>query len=232
MFESLQFSIVDMTPYSRPIYFDMIGLYNKAVWPMHVLAMILMFWLLLISIRPGQHRVSSAFWILGAAWLWTGWIFHMQYYSSINWAGVAFGYLFLIQGGLLLALACIPVTPVWNVSKKWPVLAGRLLLILAIVAYPLTGLLEQRTLIQLDMFAMTPTPTLMATLAFLLLLEGRIKYALVVIPLLWAFISASFAWTIQLLEVYAILLVMFVWLMSMVTDIIKFTMSKLQSKKQ
>lgn len=226
MFELFQFSIFDMTPYSRQIYFDMFGLYNQKVWPIHIPAMLMTLWLLYICFRPEKHSASVVFMILSVAWLWNGWVFHIQYYSDINWAGEIFGYLFVAQGIVLLAVGSLAKMPIWKLSQSWEVKAGRILLILVVLLSPIVGLLEGRTLAQLGWFAITPTPTFLGTLAFLLFVKGRVRYGLAAIPLLWGFISAGFAWSLKLLDTYAILIVLCIWLIIVGKKIIKLMVNK------
>lgn len=214
MLELLQFSPSDMVLFSRQTYIEMMGLYNQAVWPTQVPAMGLALWLLYIGLTPGRHSIRVVFLGLGVAWLWSGLVFHMRHYSTINWAAPAFGYLFAVQGCLLVAVGCLPKTPVWRVPQKWLVRVNQALLILAVLVYPLAGLLEGRTPAQLEWFAITPAPTLIATFALLLFVTGSLRYWLVVIPGLWGVISGSFAWELQLLETYAVFAALLVWLMN------------------
>ena len=101
-------------------------------------------------------------------------------------------------------MGCLFKTPVWRVLQKWLVHVNQALLILAILIYPLVGLLKDREPAQLEWFAMTPAPTLTATLALLLFLAGHFRFWLVLIPTLWSLVSVSFAWELKLLEIYAI----------------------------
>lgn len=201
MLELFQFSLLDMTPYSRQAYFDMIGLYNHAVWPAQIPALVLGLWLVYFA---GRQNARGIFVGLGVAWLWCGWVFQMQYYATLNWAGDMFAYLFLAQGGLLIAAGVLAKKPQWITTRTTRVYAGRSLLVFAILFYPPAGLLEDRTFPQLELFGLAPAPTLLTTFAILLLVGGPLRYGLAVIPVLWSCIAVGFAWTLGLFEAYAI----------------------------
>ena len=226
MLELLQFSLSDMVMYSRQTYIEMMGLYNQAIWPTQVPAMALALRLLYIVLNQGRQNIRVVFLGLGVAWLWSGLVFHMRHYSSINWAAPAFGYLFAVQGFLLIAVGCFPKAPVWKAPRKWLVWVNQALFIMAVLVYPLACLLEGRTPMQLELFALTPAPTLIATFALLLFVDGHWRYWLVLIPVLWSFISGSFSWELQLLEAYAVFTALLVWLMNVGSEVFRLNMRK------
>jgi hypothetical protein len=220
--ELLQFSLLDMTPYDRQSWFNLLAAYHRAIWPLQLPAL-----LLLIAVPAGvlrQHKsgikpsVASrlVLALLGLSWLWCGGVFHLSYFSALNWAAQLFGVVFLVQGGLLLLAAALLRTAhqvALNSPRGW---LGMALLLTGLLIYPLSGLPEGRTLLQLEMFPLMPAPVTLVTVALLMLLNSAWRYGLVIIPLLWGVVSAAFAWTLGLAEFYFMAGALLLWLVSMV----------------
>ena len=215
----LEFSLLDMTPYDRETWFNLLADYNLAVWPAYGLAFFLTLILLLALFKLGT-QTSASIWarlplsILAASWIWTGAIFHMQYFSQLNWAASWFGLGFIIQGFMLL-IAAFSLKPIW-VSLTTP--RGRLvlsLLVLGLVIYPLSGFFDNRRFAQLEWLPLLPTPVTLITFATLMGLKTKWRHVLILIPIVWAIISAAFAATLGLLEVYFLAIVILMWGLSL-----------------
>jgi hypothetical protein len=211
MSELLQFSLLDMTPYDRQSWFNLVGDYNQAIGWTYPIALLLTLVLLGLLFRPPKtvgvsQSVRWVLALLGASWLWCGLVFHAQYFSDLNWAASWFGWAFVLQGVLLLLAAIFIKAASWvSLSSK----RGRLAIILlltGLVVYPLSGLLEGRTLMQLEWFPILPAPVTLVSFALLILLGSQWRHALVLIPILWAVVSAAFATTLGLLEFYFMVL--------------------------
>ncbi|MEZ5534448.1 MAG: DUF6064 family protein [Thiolinea sp.] len=217
MSELLQFSLLDMTPYDRASWFNLIEGYHQAIWPLQLLVLLLMLGLSVIMPQRVAHaatghaatRLTLAF--LGLGWLWCGGVFQLQYYAGLNWAAPFFGIIFILQGGLLLILAILRRTAAWVSLQSWRGRLGLIMLLVGLFVYPLIGLAEGRTLQQLEIFPLLPAPLTLVTLALLLMLNTLWRYALVVIPVFWALISAAFAWTLGLTEVYFMAGALLLW---------------------
>lgn len=206
------FSLLDMTPYNRTVYFDMLGEYNRTLWPVHFFVMFFGLYLIFILIKEKKRLFKIVLPILGMAWMISGWQFFIETYSSINWAGTYFGYLFIIQGVLLILSGLIfnlSVTQslIFKLKRVMP-----MVLLVCLLMYPLSGLWDGRKWQELEYFALTPEATLIFSMIFLLLINERIKYLLIIVPIIWSVISISFAITLDLSKFYWILAVLSLWL--------------------
>lgn len=218
MSDLLQFSLLDMTPYDRQSWFNLVGDYNQAIWLAYPVALLLTLVLLRLLFTATQdinanQSVRLIFAILAASWLWTGAVFHAQYFTNLNWAAPWFGWMFVAEGCLLL-LAAVFMKSASFVSLSS--LRGRLalfLLLIGLVIYPLSGLLEGRSYTQLEWFPLLPTPVTLVSFALLMLLKTRWRHALVIIPMLWGVVSAAFATTLGLLEFYFMTGAIVLWLL-------------------
>lgn len=221
MSELLQFSLLDMTPYDRQSWFYLVGDYNQAVWLAYPLALLLTLAMLGLVFRPAKwlgrdQSVRLVLALLGAAWIWTGAVFHTLYFADLNWAAPWFGRAFVVQGALLLLTALLLKSASWVSPSS---LRGRLalfLLISGLVIYPLSGLLEGRAFLQLEWFPLLPAPVTLVSVACLVLLKTRWRHALVIIPLVWGVVSAAFAITLGLLECYFMAGAIGLWLLHLI----------------
>jgi len=202
MLDWLQFSILDMTPYSRQGWLELIESFQQDYTYIPLVSLLCAALLAFMILRPPfpeAARLVLAF--LAFAWFWCGWVFQMQYHASLNWAAPQFGWVFIAQTALLTLAAIFAKSLLWGsleIRYQWP---SFLILLLALL-YPLIGLIEGRTTPQIEWLGLMPTPTTLATLGILMLLGGRTLWLLMPIPVLWALVSAAFTWKLDLFEPY------------------------------
>jgi hypothetical protein len=108
-------------------------------------------------------------------------VFHAHRYSTLTWTARYFAWTFGLEAALLFGR---PLA----FEKR---LAGRAIFAFALLVQPLTGLAFGRTWPQLEIFGVAPDPTAIATLGVLLLTVGRVRWELLVVPLLWCGISGA-----------------------------------------
>ncbi|PWQ93169.1 DUF6064 family protein [Leucothrix arctica] len=213
----LQFSLLDMTPYDKQSWFNLVGGYNQSLWPFNLLAVLFTLSVPLLIAR-GSARLGLL--LLGVSWLWCGGVFHWQYFSNLNWAAPWFGWVFIVEGTLLILAALFLKQGAWiSLSSPCAWLASFMVL-LALVVYPLSGLLEERTLTQLEWFPLLPAPVTLVTVALLVLLNSRWRHLLVVIPLLWVVVSGAFASTLGLLELYFMVGTILLWFLHLINLVV------------
>ena len=236
MFESLQFSLLDMTPYNRQSWFNLIGEYNQAIWfvfPIALVIILLMFKLLFKSLNTAsdeKHQKSTR-WILtllGIVWMWNGAVFHAQYFTNLNWAAPWFGGLFIVQACLLFVIAFF-MSSAWRLTiDSLRRRLGLTLLFIGIVIYPLSLLFEGRSFSQIEVFPLHPTPVLLVSFALIIMLNSAWRHAIALIPIVWAIISGAFAMSLGLIELYFIAAALLMWSISLLIHLF----SKLRRKNK
>ncbi len=194
MGELLTYSLADFIPFSRDTYHRLFELYNDAVWPAHIVALLLGV-VLLALLRwgggRGRDRLIAA--IIAAAWLWVAVAFHLARYESILLAAPFFAYAFAAQAGLFLLLGTAWGTlrfPRGGARRDALALA---LIVFALAVQPLVGLLAGRALGGLEVFGLAAAPTVVATLGLLLLARGWARWPLLLLPVLWAVVEGALA---------------------------------------
>jgi len=223
IWDLLSFSLADMTPYDRTTWFSLIGDYNHAIWlalPFALGSTLVLLHALYTSNAAAVERKSRnvPFIILASGWIWTGAVFHIFFLAQLNWAAPWFGWLFIAQGVLLLAAAFFTKVTFWSKLSSWRVRMACLMLIAGLFIYPLIGLIEGRDWDQLETFPTTPAPLTLVTFAILILLKSRLRHILAFIPLIWAVISAAFAATLGVFEVYALGGAILIWIIFWMAD--------------
>ena len=175
------YTLSDIQSFSLHSYYRLFELYNRAIWPAQLAALLLGLAVLGFLLRaPGrQGRVIST--LLAACWLWVAIAFHAHRYSSLTWLARYFAWGFGLQAALLFGRRLA-------FERRF---AGQAVFAFALLVQPLIGLVAGRTWRQVEVFGVAPDPTAVATLGLLLLAAGRVRWELLVLPVLWCAVSGA-----------------------------------------
>jgi hypothetical protein len=195
------YTISDFLLFSRRVYYRMLVLYNRAIWPAHVFALAAGV-LSVLALRLGTRQSSRGiFLFLVLAWGWIAWGFHLNRYASINWAAVYAFIAFAVQA-LILGIAALP----GSLVLSWPRLLvswlGLGIYLFALIVYPLIAVFSGRGWYEAELFALMPDPTALGTLG-LLFLGNRLGLLLMPIPLLWSVLAALMLYGLGAPEAWA-----------------------------
>ena len=175
-------------PFTTDHFLRIFSDYNQAVWPAQVLwnacaliAIILVIW----RKRFSGQGISL---ILGLLWIWMGVVYHWLFFSSINKAAIVFGALFVVQGLLCVWVRVFQNRLSFNRPKGIPGIAGGILVVYALLAYPLIGNTLGHAYPHSPTFGL-PCPTTIFSLGILLWMNRRPSLYLIAIPLLWSIIG-------------------------------------------
>lgn len=198
MSEWWTYSLSDFLLFAPRTYYRLFELYNADVWPLHILALGLGIVIVVVLLRGGgggeRHGRAVAA-ILAAFWLWVAWAYHAERYATINWAATWFAAGFAVQGVLLLWIGLVRGQLRFGAAGDAAARAGLGLFLFGLLLQPPVGWLAGRTVTQLEAFGMAPDPTAVATLGLLVLAEGRVRWELLVLPVLWCLVSGATLWT-------------------------------------
>lgn len=186
------YRLEDFIPFTSEVYWRLLERINDSFWPLHVLTVGLGLTAVFLALR-GRMRIALI--LLAPAWISSGIIFHLVYYSELNWAAPWFGWAFVAQAALLLAGAAFtgrrPEHQEQNLrpggAATW---IGAAIAALALLAYPLLALAIGPGPTHAEAFGLHPDPTAIATLGILLILSrGAGTWLAIPIPFLWCLIS-------------------------------------------
>lgn len=180
------YQLSDFLLFSPETYFRLFELHNQALWPWQVAAILAGFAMLAVIGQPLALLFAGAAWLL-AAWLWL-----YQSYATINWAAEWLAGGFVLQGLLLWVYAFDrELQPISGPGRS----VGFMLVICALILQPLLPWMLGRPWQQGEVFALTPGPTVVATLGLLLAL--RAPWLLLVLPLIWCALDGATLWTMK-----------------------------------
>ena len=177
----------DFLLFNTRTYYRLFERYNREVWPLQIVAIVAGIAILILALRGRWPRVIAA--ILAASWLWIGWAFHWKRYSTIQIAAKYFAIAFFIEALLLIVIGVA-----LNRFAARPNRLGIALFAFALFIQPLIGVLMGRSWASIELFAITPDPTAVATIGIVL---GARQRLLAIIPILWCVFSAVTLWTLH-----------------------------------
>jgi hypothetical protein len=189
------YALSDFLLFSPRTYYRLFEIYNAAIWPAQLVALAAGAVVLHLAASGGPRSRRAAVAILGAAWLWLAFAFHLERYATILWLAPGFAAAFAVQAALLTGVAAIgetlptsgpPVAPArWRSRIAWGLVA------FGVVVLPLAGpLLLDRPWRQIELFGVAPDPTVIASLGILVAGgRGARRSLLLAVPLLWCLIT-------------------------------------------
>lgn len=190
MSEWWSYRLSDFLMFSPSVYWRLIALHNEAVWPLHVVAVALGLATLALVLRPPSWQGRAIVALFAAAWAWVAWSFLWSRYATINWAIVYVAPLFAIEAALLAWAGFARPGLRFRLGADAASVFGAGLSVYALLLHPLVGT-ALRGPTAGEVFAIVADPTAMATLGLVLLAEGRARWELLAIPVLWCLLSAA-----------------------------------------
>ncbi len=183
--------------FSPRTYYRLLELYNLAIWPAQLAGMAigLAIVALLIGKRGDRDRIIAG--LLSVCWLWVAWEFHYQRYAQINWAATWFAAAFAFQALLLVVVGVVAGRFVLQPASAGKLWIATSIVAISVLGYPLLAPLAGRPWTTVETFGVAADPTAIASVAVLGLVRGRIRWLLLVIPLLWCAISVATLWAMN-----------------------------------
>lgn len=186
-------------PFSTEDFLAVFRVYNLTVWPAQIALYLLAFILVFIAVSGFRWHHWGVSIGLAVLWAWMGAAYHLAFFAEINPAAQVFGGLFLVQAVLWIiwarrspALSFKPVD-----GPRFVIGAG--LLMYALLVYPLLNLILGHGYPHMPTFGL-PCPTTIATFGFLIWATPRPPWFVWIIPVLWAVIGTSAAFTLGIHE--------------------------------
>lgn len=185
-----------MLPFTAEVLFSSFETYNRALWPVPILALALALAIILLMLRPvrGGDRAIGA--LVTLAWLWVGIGYHFLHFAAIDFTAPVYGAFFVLEG-LLFGWTAVVRRLAFRFGADPFGWAG-LALTIAALTWPLIDWLFGHGWQSLRVVGLAPSPTAGFTLGLLLLSEGRAPLHLAVIPLFWTLVAGATAWILAI----------------------------------
>lgn len=202
----------DLLMFSPSIYWRLFESLNRQAWPwalalLAATAVLGVWWVRsglvhrLNRAHPATARAAVA--LMAFAWAGVAWAFFWQRFAPISTAGETFALSFVGQAVGLALLALSPGLR-WATSLSQRTGIGLALAAWVLVGHPALAAVFDRPMAQAEWPGLAPDPTVLATLAVLLLLDAPkhgfthgLQRALWVMPLLWCAITGVTLWTLN-----------------------------------
>lgn len=201
MSEWWTYRLSDLILFSPDTYYRLFALYHHRIWPVQLVVLGLGAVALYAATRPARSPSSRGrvvCMLLAACWLWTGVMFHLLSYATINWAARYFGAGFLIQAGIL---AWCGVRGRFALERNHAAIALAALVAVAVAA-PVIGVVSGREWDQVELAGLTPDPTAVATIILLGLSTPRLPKLALVIPLAWCLVGGLTLYALGSIEAW------------------------------
>lgn len=175
-------------PFTIEQFFSVFRDYNLSVWPMQILLNILAAVVIFSAIKKYKFNNEIISGILGFLWLWTGFIYHLIFFTGINKAAYIFGALFIIQGILFIYSGIFRKAFIFEFKKNVYGITGIVFVLYALIIYPVIGNISGHTYPDNPTFGL-PCPSVIFTFGILLWTNKKIPLYIIIIPLLWSVIG-------------------------------------------
>ena len=183
--------------FSPRTYYRLIELYNLAIWPAQLAGIAIGLAILGLLIGKRRHCERIIAGLLAVCWLWIALAFHYQRYAQINWAATWFAVAFGCEALLLVVVGVLANRFAFQTARGGVAWLATSIIAVAVVGYPLLAALTGRPWTAAEMFGVAADPTAIASVAVLALVRGRIRWLLLVIPVLWCAVAAATLWAMN-----------------------------------
>ena len=194
-----------MLPFTHQQFIFVFSVYNGAIWPLQPIVHAAGLLMLALLLRPSRGSDRYSLVLLAAMWIWTGFVYQIGFFSTINPIALAFGAAFVLEGVLLLD-AAVRGRIAFGTSRGLRRSTGWALLIYSLLLYPLLGIELGAEYFELPAFGLTPCPVTMTTVGVLLLASSPVPRRLYVIPVTWAIVGGSAAGLLRMPQDWVLLL--------------------------
>lgn len=197
MSEWASYALEDFLMFSEPTYFRMFELHNATWWPAFIVGV------LGLGAAMFYHRFSLMLLTAACIWAFVGYAFVYHQFAPIfpyaEYLAWGFGW----QAVVFALLAFEDDMLDWQMDQGYRTGLGVGSLLFALYVNPLLFLFSERKFASIELFAVAPDPTVLATSALLLLFGGRGRWLLMPVALIWSVFSVLTLWT---LGIYAMLI--------------------------
>ncbi len=187
MGEIISYSLSDFILFTDKVYYRQFELYNHAIWPLHLISIVFSLVIIYALWKKPAWAGRLIAVLLTVSWVWVAWAFLFERFYQIHVVANWYALGFVLQAGLITWYGVIKNQFALFVQSQPRINIGLVLLFISLIIYPFIAFITGRSWLQFEMFALTPDPTVLATLAILTLC--KVSSVLYVIPIIWLLIS-------------------------------------------
>ncbi len=184
-------------PFTKESFLQLFVLYNTSIWPAQIILNLLalaVIWLILRKAKDSGKTIPA---FLALLWLYTGVVYHIIFFTSINPAAWGFGGLFIVQA-LIFAWVAYKGETIFVFNNSLRSYAGIGVIAYALLIYPLLGYLAGHGYPASPTFG-APCPATIFTFGVLIMAKRPPKY-IFILPVAWALIGFTAAFKLGIPE--------------------------------
>lgn len=184
-------------PFTLEQFLDVFRRYNDAIWPAQLgLGAVGLSLAAFVRASASAQRYVAV--VLAFLWAWSGAVYHLAFFATINPAARIFGGAFLVQSVLWLVWMVRERPQLAALGDARTLVAGALLLY-ALAVYPALNTVLGHPYPTMPTFG-APCPTTIASFAVLASARARPPWWLWIIPVLWACVGTVAALSLGVRE--------------------------------
>lgn len=186
-------------PFTVDQFLDVFRQYNEAIWPAQIFLNLLAFIAIVLAFWKKPYSGKLISYILAFLWFWTGIIYHILFFSTINPIARVFGSIFILQGGLFHWIGGVRNRIEYEVKFDLRGSLGLVFVFYGLLIYPLLGTWIGHVYPMSPTFG-APCPTTIFTFGVLLWTQGKFPRFLLIIPAFWSLLGFTAASTMGIKE--------------------------------
>lgn len=190
-------------PFTIEQFLGVFKSYNETIFPLQIFFYLMAGTIVFLSLKTSAWSDKIINSILAFFWLWMGIAYHILFFSTINKAAWLFGVLFTIQGLLFFYYGVLKQGIRYKVRQDTPGLMGTILVIFALIVYPVLGYLFDHVYPSVPVFGV-PCPTTIFSFGILLWSDKKVPVTLLIIPFSWSLVGFSAATVLGMREDFAL----------------------------
>jgi hypothetical protein len=176
-------------------FFNTLQTYNETFVPMFIITFVLGIIAVFLAFRKSRNSDKIVAAILGFLFLWSGLVFFVLFFGSVDveafglrLSGMWYvsGFLFVAQGVLILFFGVIKSSLSFRCVRDMRGFAGALLVIYAMVVYPVVGFLTGFIYPRYPVFGIAPCPVTIFTFGLLQWSDKKVPLLVAIVPLIHA----------------------------------------------
>lgn len=170
-----------MLSFSIEEFLLVLGSYNLAIWPLQIIAYVLIVLVLFFSLYPQKYSSKIVMAVLSFFWFFTGIVFCFLCWAPNHIFGYIFGICCIAQG-LLFLYSIIRSDITINSLNKTNKLIGILFILYAVIGYQIFGYYLGHIYPELFAVGLVPCPTTIFTFGVFIIVSTKIPIKYFVIP--------------------------------------------------
>ena len=174
-----------MFSFSIEDFMLVLELYNTTIWPMQIVAYLLVILVLFFSFKPSKYSQKIIMVILSFLWLFKGIVFSLVFWAPTHFFGYVFGICCIVQG-LVFLIGLKGTDLSARVESRVYSITGIILVLYAAIGYQVFGYFLGHIYPKFFPVGLVPCPTTIFTFGIFLIIHKRISIKYYAIPLIVA----------------------------------------------